>query len=203
MITTDDWITDYLKNFNMSARKMLSKITATFKKTTLSIIKDNYGVRLPITQRNNYGVVCKVKADELLNGHNPWCFVDVSNISDYLRGSNSIYWQSSKPFDHPTLTSLITDALWPHHGKLYKAFLTTETPNIDPLIAYSLVILCWAIENLRCRKETDFVNERYANDYRRALDWIEKERQGPDAVHITYIVEDILTRGREMQDHHT
>ncbi|KIM60593.1 hypothetical protein SCLCIDRAFT_9632 [Scleroderma citrinum Foug A] len=155
----NDWITNYLKNFNTSARKTLREITATFKKTALSIIKDNYGVCLPIAQCNNYGVVCKVKADELLNGHNPWCFVD-----------------SSKLFDHPALTSLITDTLWPHHGKLYKAFLTTETPNIDPLIAYSLVILRWAIENLRHRKETDFVNERYANDYQRALDRIEKER---------------------------
>ena len=128
----------------------------------------------------------------------------MSNISDYLQGSNSIYWQSSKLFDHPALTSLITDALWLHHGKLYKAFLTTETPNIDPLIAYSSVILCWAIENLRCGKETDFVNERYANDYQHALDQIEEERWGPDTVHIaiTYIVEDILTRGKEMQDHH-
>ena len=65
MIATDDWITNYLKNFNTSARKMLSEITATFKKTALSIIKDNYGVHLPIAQCNNYGAVCEVKADDV------------------------------------------------------------------------------------------------------------------------------------------
>jgi len=111
--------------------------------------------------------------------------------------------QSSKPFNHPALTSLVTDALWPHFGKLYKGFPTDETPNIDSLIAYSSVMLRWAIENLRCGKETDFVNERYVKHYQHALDRIEQEKLGPDADHITYLVEDILTRGSKILDHHT
>ncbi|KIM60185.1 hypothetical protein SCLCIDRAFT_9773 [Scleroderma citrinum Foug A] len=182
----NSWITDYVKNFKSSARKTLGEITGTFKKIVLSIIKENYGVCLPIVQRNSYSAICEARADKLLNDHNPWHFID-----------------SSKPFNHPTLMSLITDALWPHFGKLYKGFPTGETPNLNPLIAYSSVMLCWAIENLRCGKETDFVNERYVKHYQRVLDWIEEQRLGPDADHITYLVEDILMRGNKILDHHT
>ena len=71
-------------------------------------------------------------------------------------------------FNHPAITAIIQDVVWPRSDKFLK-LIPEDTNNIDCLLAFAATIIRWALKALRRGPEGDFEVAIYGPHYEVAM----------------------------------
>lgn len=79
-------------------------------------------------------------------------------------------------FNHPALTSIMSDVVWSPSGELARA-IPSGTQNIDSLIAFTTAIARWALDGIKGRCEPDFSADVYGEYYEDAMERMRVIRQ--------------------------
>jgi hypothetical protein len=82
-------------------------------------------------------------------------------------------------FNHPALTTLLVEAMWLPVGKLHRLIHSLGV-DFDKLIAFSVAILHWVLDNMKKGSETPFEMAEYGPVYDQALERILEIRGGGD-----------------------
>ena len=88
-------------------------------------------------------------------------------------------------------------------GRLVDAIDPSQTSNIDPLIAFAVVIAHWALTNLLLGHDLDFENQYYCPLYEQALRqmWDIWSVGGRQLIHLQSLTTCILCQGQKMATH--
>ena len=108
-------------------------------------------------------------------------------------------------FNHPALTTLLIEAMWPPVGKLHRLIHSPDV-DFDKLIAFSVAILRWALNNLKKGPETLFEMAEYAPVYDQALECILEIRGGGDDIKVSClnnVIHNVCAMGQAYADQYT
>ena len=147
--------------------------------------------------------------NHLLSG---WNFTDAP-ITVSIIQSNSSYWlvlqclQNSPGemgvFNHQVIKMIVVRSIWVLQGQLAGTIDPSQTSNIDPIIAFAVVMAHWALRNFQLGCNLDFGNQYYLLLYQWAL-WQMQDIQSTgdgQLIHLQSLTTCILCQGQKMSAH--
>jgi hypothetical protein len=209
----DQWLSSSSeqKTFKAFAKRLLGEVTQRFKEVARLIVKDTYSLWVPLGFHNSISALWEAQVAELLVN---WSFVDAQTtvvsfvlvLQDHDRLTPPPQSETNEivigVFNHPALTTLLVEAMWPPVGKLHRLI---HFPGVDfnKLIAFSVAILHWALNNMKKGPKTPFEMAEYGPVYDQALEHILEIREGGDNTKLSClnnVIHDVCAMGQAYAD---